>query len=95
MDALAAHAPAGSVLDRRLAQVRGWITAGNGEPAAAFAGLADWSRAMGLPGLSALGVGPHDLGGIATAAATASSMRASPVVFGEDQLVAILQAATD
>jgi alcohol dehydrogenase class IV len=57
----------------------------------------DWLRGMterlGIPKLSAWGIGDGDLDEIARKAAAASSMKANPVVLEQDELVLILREA--
>ncbi len=57
--------------------------------------LSDWLRQSGLSGLTAQGLNPADYPDLATAALTASSMKANPVALAEADLLEILsQAAT-
>jgi alcohol dehydrogenase class IV len=55
--------------------------------------LADWARAMGLPGLAAQGLSPADHAAVAEAAQSASSMRGNPVVPSVNDLRAVLAEA--
>jgi alcohol dehydrogenase class IV len=56
-------------------------------------GLARWSRAAGLPGLSAMGVAAADRPALARAALGASSMRGNPVPLSQKALERILAQA--
>lgn len=84
-------------LAARLDQVGGWIGAAFGQPAASVpeaAGLlADWSRAAGLPGLSAQGIDAAAQAAAADAAASSSSMKANPVPLTAAQLRTVMQVA--
>jgi hypothetical protein len=76
----------------RLAEVDGLLSAGfGGGPGSAA--LHDWSRRMGLPSLSALGLPADAHAAVAEAALTASSMRANPVPLRAEALRAVLAAA--
>ncbi|WP_132951531.1 iron-containing alcohol dehydrogenase [Rhodovulum bhavnagarense] len=55
-----------------------------------WAGLADWSRRAGLPGLSAMGVTPADYPALAAAALGSSSMRGNPVPLSQAVLERVL-----
>jgi alcohol dehydrogenase class IV len=91
--ALAARAPRHRAC-ARLDEVRGWIAAALGAPPAkAFAALAGWAEARGLPSLAALGVAPEDRAAIAGASAASSSMRGNPIPLTADELSALMAAA--
>lgn len=91
--ALAARAPLHPAR-ARLDEVRGWIGASLGARAAdAFAALAAWADARGLPSLEALGVTPQDRADIAEASASSSSMRGNPIPLTADELSALLATA--
>jgi alcohol dehydrogenase class IV len=79
----------------RLEQVGEWIGAAFGFKGfdAATGALADWSRAAGLPALTALGIDDAAQRQAAEAAATSSSMKANPVALGIDDLTAAMAAA--
>ena len=55
--------------------------------------LRNWSRAQGLRGLNAMGLQPQDYANIATAAAQASSMRATPFPLTQADRLQMLNAA--
>ena len=55
--------------------------------------LADWARAAGLPGLTALGLAPGDHADVAAASLVASSMKGNPVALGLSDLQGILETA--
>jgi len=55
--------------------------------------LRNWSRAHGLRGLNAMGLQPQDYVNIATAAAQASSMRATPFPLTQADRLQMLNAA--
>ncbi|MCU0802399.1 MAG: iron-containing alcohol dehydrogenase [Rhodobacteraceae bacterium] len=55
--------------------------------------LADWSRAQGLPSLTALGLRESDHAQVVSVAQTASSMKANPVVLAPDDLLFVLRSA--
>ncbi|MDR9486135.1 MAG: iron-containing alcohol dehydrogenase [Sediminimonas sp.] len=94
LSANAGAAVPGSVLDARLQEVRGWIAAALGCDAGdAFAALARWSSAQGLPRLGAMDVARADLPAIAAAAVGSSSMRANPVELTAETLQEILEHA--
>lgn len=84
-------------LTERLDQVAGWIGAEFGLAApsldTAARALADWSRAAGLPALTAMGVDAEAQAAAADAAATSSSMKANPAALSADALRDIMQAA--
>lgn len=80
------------VLLARFNELRDWFsTAFTVHPTEAFDALRDWSRQAGLGSLSTLGV-PYDaLESAASAASSASSMKANPVQLTYDQLLGMLQ----
>lgn len=84
-------------LAARLDQVGAWIGAEFGLAApsvdAAANALADWSRAAGLPSLTAMGVDAEAQAAAAEAAASSSSMKANPAALSADCLKEIMQAA--
>jgi hypothetical protein len=55
--------------------------------------LRNWSRAQGLRGLNAMGLQPQDYVNIATSAAQASSMRATPFPLTQADRLQMLNAA--
>lgn len=87
-------APPGS----RAAERLDWVCASLGQAlgtdaAGAPQALAAWSRAAGLPGLTAQGLGPADHAATAVAALTSSSMKGNPVPLPAAALEAALAAA--
>lgn len=60
---------------------------------AGLVGLREWSRDMGLRGLSDLGLMPVDHQSIAIAAAGTSSMKGNPYLMPEQMLIEILESA--
>ena len=94
LDANGARAPDGSPAARRIGEVRGWIGEALGvAPAGATEALGRWSRAAGLRGLAALGLVAEEVGAVAEASRSSSSMRGNPVDLSADELEAILRAA--
>jgi alcohol dehydrogenase class IV len=84
-------------LAARLDEVGRWIAAAfdrtDGALAPAAAHLADWGRASGLPGLTALGVDAAAMAAAAEAAATSSSMKANPASLSAEVLLSVMRAA--
>jgi len=79
---------------QRFDEIRGWIAGVlDCAPQDAFAALAHWQTAAGLPGLAAQGVQYADLRPVAEAAAVSSSMKANPVALGPDDLCQVMEAA--
>nr|WP_305967746.1 MULTISPECIES: iron-containing alcohol dehydrogenase [unclassified Mameliella] len=79
---------------RRLAALRDDLGQVLGtEPAQAFAGLAEWSRRAGLPGLDAQGVNREHRAEAARMAASSSSMKANPVPLDAEALTGIMERA--
>lgn len=82
------------VTAHRLNDIRRWIAdVLDCESSDAFAALARWQAAAGLPGLAAQGVSYADLRPVAEAAAASSSMKANPVPLSADDLCRIMDAA--
>lgn len=85
------------VLAERLDQVGRWIGAAFGQPQASVAQaaemLATWSRAAGLPSLTALGIDRAAQQAAATAAASSSSMKANPAKLDAVDLMKLMEAA--
>lgn len=78
----------------RLGAVADWIGAAFGTSAdSAFAALADWSGAQGLPRLQAMGVRHDELAKIAAASGGSSSMKGNPVVLSRADLAGVLEKA--
>lgn len=78
----------------RFDEIRAWIAATlGGTTQDAFATLAGWARANGLPGLDGLGIDAADRTAAAQAAATSSSMKANPVLLIVADLEAVMEAA--
>ena len=79
----------------RMARVLGWMAAPLevSAPRDVPAALAAWSRAQGLPGLTAMGLDSAEFGAVARAAQGASSMKPNPVPLDVAALVACLRAA--
>ena len=87
--ALRGAAAPGSVLAARLAEVDGWC---QGALGTGIDGLGDWALANGLPAPDRR-LDPATARGVAEASAASSSMKASPVAFGADALVTMLEQA--
>ncbi|HEY6058305.1 MAG TPA: iron-containing alcohol dehydrogenase [Candidatus Limnocylindrales bacterium] len=65
----------------RYAELAGMLTGdGDASPEAGIAWIEDLVAALGVPGLSAYGVGESDLGGLVEAGQAARSMQANPVL---------------
>ncbi len=82
----------------RLDRVAAWIGTSFGHPGAdmdaAATRLADWSRASGLPGLTALGINAQAQAAAADAAAASSSMASNPAALSPDDLRALMAKAS-
>ena len=79
----------------RLDKVCGLIAdAFGGSAEAAPDSLARWIRAAGLPGLTEQGLAPADHAEVARAALDSSSMKGNPVPLLQDDLIAVLAAAS-
>lgn len=74
----------------RLAEVADWLRAAFG---VGPEGLLDHVRALGLPGLGAMGLDPAAIGQVAAASAVSSSMKGNPVPLPPEVLGTILRAA--
>lgn len=78
----------------RIDEVISWIAeAFSVSPDAALETLADWSRAAGLPSLSAMGIDRAAVEAAAEAAPDSSSMKANPVALDRATLIALMKAA--
>lgn len=79
----------------RLEQAGAWVADAFGMRGfdAAMAALADWSRAAGLPALTALGIDAQAQRAAAEAAASSSSMKANPAALSVDDLVEAMRRA--
>lgn len=81
----------------RLDRVAAWIGAAFGRPGADMDGaatlLSDWSRAAGLPRLTALGIDARTQAAAADAAAASSSMKTNPAALSSDDLRALMAEA--
>ena len=78
----------------RLAEVRGWVASAlSVDPSAAFTMLADWSRNCGLPTLGEMEVATEDIGTIAEASVSSSSMKGNPVPLSAQALADMQRAA--
>lgn len=85
---------ADALASERLGQVRHWIAEAFGVPdEQAFATLAAWSHANGLPGLAAMGVRREQFAEVAAASHASSSMKGNPVALDDAALVAVMEAA--
>lgn len=86
-----------AALAARLDHVGRWIAAAfdrtDGALAPSAAHLADWARASGLPGLTALGVDAAAMAAAAEAAVTSSSMKANPASLSAEALLSVMRAA--
>ena len=89
------HAEHDTDIHARLTWVMGHFDAhfGQTQRDAGLAGLRQWSTEMGLRGLNEMGLLPEIYSEVASAAATASSMKGNPFALSEDELMQILQAA--
>jgi len=87
----------GTDIHERVHWVQGQIDAhfANGATGQGIAALKEWSAAQGLPSLAALGVSAADHDGIASAAASSSSMKGNPFTLSQMELVGILQATAN
>lgn len=76
----------------RFAEVRAWIAGAlGGEAVNAFATLAGWIDAQGLPGLAEMGVEPARHRAIAEASASSSSMKGNPIPLSAEALVRVME----
>ncbi|MGB8624370.1 MAG: alcohol dehydrogenase, partial [Paracoccaceae bacterium] len=76
----------------RFAEVRAWIAGAlGGEAVNAFATLAGWIDAQGLPGLVEMGVEPARHRAIAEASASSSSMKGNPIPLSAEVLVRVME----
>ena len=84
-----AAAPAGSAAEARLR----WVTGAIAQDFGSLEDFAAWTRDMGLPGLSQLGVDAALHADIASAARASSSFKANPAPLDDAALIAALAAA--
>lgn len=70
------------------------ISFAQGREGAGLAALTDWSKGLGLRGLSDLGLSAGQFGAVAAASAKASSMKGNPFLLTQVELIEILQAAS-